>query len=372
MGQVILIIFLFYLILMFLLAFGWQKTLHHSRPVKREYLPGISVIIPVRNEQANIISLLQQIRAQDYPPEKLDVWVVNDHSEDATAERVQAWLAQYPSTNFRLITLPESLSGKKAALTEGIARATGELIVTTDADGSVGQSWLHAMADSFQPHVQMVCGAVRIAPGNNFFQALQATEFAALMGTGAATLAFGIPTMCNGANLAFRKQSFEEVDGYAGNHHIPSGDDEFLLRKIIHRYPKGVVFNANVESVVTTRGVSSLRDFFNQRVRWAGKWRAHGIGASSWLAAWIFLFHLTVLAVVTLTFMGLLPAMDAGLLLGARLIAEASFLHRVQKFLAIRFRVTSFFVLQIVYPLYVVFFALAANLLATEWKGRKI
>ncbi len=37
--------------------------------------------------------------------------------------------------------------------------------------------------------------------------------------------------MCNGANLAFRKDVFNEVSGYKGNIQIASGDDEFLMRK---------------------------------------------------------------------------------------------------------------------------------------------
>jgi poly-beta-1,6-N-acetyl-D-glucosamine synthase len=374
MVQVVLFVFLLYFLLMILLLEGWRKAIRQTspQPLGDESKPFISVIIPIRNEQENIVNLLNGIVRQNYPSEKFEVIMVNDHSEDSTREVVETWLAKHSLPNFRFICLPATLAGKKAALAEGIKTAKGEIIVTTDADVSVGDGWLKATAALFHPSIQMVCGAVRILPGKSFFGEGQAIEFASLIGTGAATLALGIPTMCNGANLAFRKNVFEEVGGYTGNEHIPSGDDEFLLKKVIKRYPKGVDFNRNAESVVSVKALASPHEFFMQRVRWAGKWRAHGAVTSAFLAGFVFLFYVTMLLVLPLTLLGILPATDAGLLLGGKIIIEALFLFEVMKFLSVRFNGLWFFVLQWVYPLYVIFFGLAASFLTVSWKGRKI
>jgi poly-beta-1,6-N-acetyl-D-glucosamine synthase len=374
MVHVVLYVFLLYFLLMILLLEGWRKAIRQTsrQRVGEESTPFISVIIPIRNEQENIVNLLNGIDRQNYPSEKFEVIMVNDHSEDNTQDVVEKWRAQNSRANFRFINLTTPVTGKKAAITEGVKSAVGDIIVTTDADAAVGTGWLIATAALFQPSVKMVCGAVRILPGKSFFGEGQAMEFASLIGTGAATLALGIPTMCNGANLAFRKSAFEEVGGYAGNAHIPSGDDEFLLRKIIQRYPKGVDFNRNTESVVSVEALTSLQEFFMQRVRWAGKWRAHGARASAFLAVFIFLFYVFVLSVLPLTVLGVLSVGDAGLLLGGKLIIEGVFLFEVSKFLSVRFNGLSFLTLQFVYPLYVVFFALAASFLTVSWKGRKI
>ena len=48
--------------------------------------------------------------------------------------------------------------------------------------------------------------------------------------------------MCNGANIAYTKKIFEEVNGFKGNEHIASGDDEFLMHKIFEKYPDKVLF----------------------------------------------------------------------------------------------------------------------------------
>ena len=72
--------------------------------------------------------------------------------------------------------------------------------------------------------------------------ALMGLEFAGLVGVGAACLARQQPTMCNGANLAYRRAAFEAVGGYADNAHLASGDDEFLLHKIHAAFPGTAAF----------------------------------------------------------------------------------------------------------------------------------
>jgi hypothetical protein len=63
-----------------------------------------------------------------------------------------------------------------------------------------------------------------------------------LVGSGACAMMIGKPNMCNGANIAYPKAVFEEVNGFDGNEHIASGDDEFLMHKIAEKYPNQIVF----------------------------------------------------------------------------------------------------------------------------------
>jgi cellulose synthase/poly-beta-1,6-N-acetylglucosamine synthase-like glycosyltransferase len=77
--------------------------------------------------------------------------------------------------------------------------------------------------------------------------------------------------MCNGANLAYTKKAFEEVNGFAGIDTIASGDDMLLMHKIYTRYPGKVMFLKSKDAIVQTEPVSSVKEFFNQRIRWASK-----------------------------------------------------------------------------------------------------
>ena len=77
--------------------------------------------------------------------------------------------------------------------------------------------------------------------------------------------------MCNGANLAYERKLFYEVDGFAGIDHIASGDDMLLMHKIAKKYPGKIYYLKSVDAIVSTHPMQSWKQFFNQRIRWASK-----------------------------------------------------------------------------------------------------
>jgi cellulose synthase/poly-beta-1,6-N-acetylglucosamine synthase-like glycosyltransferase len=373
MWWLMVIVFSGYYLLVVFLCIGWWRSVKPRHSNKKQVdKPFLSVIIPVRNEAHTITRLLDTLSNQDYAAENFEVVVINDHSSDKTEEVVNAWTKENPEISLTLLNQDAEHQGKKDALTRGIGYAKGEIVVTTDGDCVVQSGWLSSIAYAFDQDVQLVVGAVRLREDHSFFSKLQVVEFASLVGTGVATLGCGIPTMCNGANLAFRKSVFEEVIGYVENEHIASGDDEFLLRKVAARYPKGVCFNNLSDGVVEARPAVSLKEFFQQRIRWAGKWKAHGIGFSSVLAFFIFTFHALTILLPVLAGLQLLSWTVALTLLIGKLFLEAVFLFPVLRFCTGRFYALFFLLLQFMHPFYVVCFGLAANFLRTEWKGRKI
>ena len=210
------LLFFAYVILVVLLTIGWIKSIAaEPLPVLRADLM-VSVIIPVRNEQANIGNLLEDLRKQSH--RKFEVIIVNDHSGDLTT----AIVVEFTKRDTRFILLPTQGEGKKKALTTGINASTGEIIITTDGDCRVGSDWLTTISNYFTvPNTKMVFGGVRLQ-GLSFFSIVQSHEFLSLIGTAAATLWYGFPSMCNGANLAFRKATFIEVGGYTkiGRAHV--------------------------------------------------------------------------------------------------------------------------------------------------------
>jgi cellulose synthase/poly-beta-1,6-N-acetylglucosamine synthase-like glycosyltransferase len=246
----------------------------------------ISVIIPARNEEDNIVSCLDSVCNQSYPKELFEVLVVDDFSTDRTAAIIESYAAQ----GVRLISLKDFVqdglnSYKKKAIEIAIAQSTGELIVTTDADCIVQQNWLRTIAAFYEENrpefIAMPVGICLAANSENtqkkntpqgvFLQAFQALDFMTLQGITGASVYKKIHSMCNGANLAYTKKAFKEVSGFAGIDNIASGDDMLLMHKIYKAHPDKVLFLKSKDVIVQTEPVHSIKEFFNQRIRWASK-----------------------------------------------------------------------------------------------------
>jgi poly-beta-1,6-N-acetyl-D-glucosamine synthase len=366
MAIILIFIFGVYFISILTLLYGWEKALTKPIPLSSS-LKTISVVVPIRNEEQNIEKLLNSLVALHYPKEKLQIILVNDHSTDRSVQLISKFLTE----NILLINLESARSGKKAALSKGIEHSTPEIIVTTDADCIQHQDWLLSINDFFEgDNIQMVVGPVAIDPTTSWFAKLQAIEFSSLIGSGAAMLHWGIPAMANGANLAFRKSAFVSVGGYEGNQHIPSGDDEYLLKKVFEKFPEGVVFNNKPASVVRTLPMNSFSSFINQRLRWAGKWKYQDDWKVKAAAVAVFCFQAFMLVIYVLAIVNRHEL--AAILILAKVGLEGVFLFRVCQFLGVRFSLLPFVGLQLVYPFYVVFTAMASFLVMPIWKDRKL
>ena len=228
-----LIITILYLLLIGSFVFGFDKIqlfiLQDTAPKTK-----FSVIIPFRNESDNLPDLLQSIESLNYPKELFEVFLVDDTSEDNSVETiVKSGVDVIIIPNKRITNSP-----KKDAITTAISYAKYEWIITTDADCVLPKYWL----DSFDEFIQKnkaVCivGPVTFSLQNNFLGRFQLLDILSLQG---ATIGgFGIkqPFMCNGANFAYTKTVFNQINGFDGNESIASGDDIFLLEKIAKKKP---------------------------------------------------------------------------------------------------------------------------------------
>jgi biofilm PGA synthesis N-glycosyltransferase PgaC len=163
---------------------------------------------------------------------------------------------------------------------------------------------------------------------------------------------------------------FEEVGGYHDNMHIPSGDDEFLLRKIATIHPQSVWFMNVPDAVVRTKTMSTWSQFFNQRVRWAGKWRYNTSLLTMFVAVYVFLVQLAIaIAFLQLSVSGWIPILS---LLCVRFVLEAILLYNVSRFSGIRWNWGAFVALQIAYPFYVLMVSIASQFMTYTWKDRRL
>ncbi|MFT4032180.1 MAG: glycosyltransferase [Siphonobacter sp.] len=355
------------------LCMGWEKWLQYRPGTTSSVKPlRISVIIPVRNEAENILALLEDLQQQTLPPDQFEVIIANDHSIDNTAELVENFQANYRLTVLNLSSESGS-SPKKRAISQALQIAQHEWIVSTDGDCRVGPDWLSSII-TYQQHSQakLIAGLVTFHDEGTLASRIQIIEFASLVGTAAVSMFLKRPNMCNGANLSYAKSAFYEVGGFTGNEQLASGDDEFLMHKIAARFPDDVHFLNQQEAIVSTFAHHSWQSFYQQRRRWASKWKFYSDWKVSALAIFVFLVHLSVIIAVTGWITGVWPGWVMALVVLAKCTAEFLFLAKVARFLKQTAAIFCIPFTQLIYPFYVCFFGLLAQGKGYRWKGRKL
>ncbi|SHL78995.1 glycosyltransferase [Hymenobacter psychrotolerans] len=344
-------------------------------PGQHEERPRFSVLIAARNEAENLPLLLADLRRQTLPAPQFEVLIVDDHSTDATAEVAAADSGAVEVRVIRLAEVPGAGTGKKAALQAALAQARAPWVVCTDADCRLHPDWLRSYAALLAeagPEVRFVSGPVLLTGPETWLASLSGLEFAGLVGTGAASIGAGLPTMCNGANLAYHRDAFAAVAGFAGNEHLASGDDEFLMHKLHAAFPGSIRFLKHPAALVRTAGPPTLAALLRQRVRWASKWRHYRHPASQRLAVLVLLANVALAAgALALPWLPVLApwAATAWLL---KLGADVWFLSPVLRFLGRRRWLWWVPVLQLAYAPYALAVGLAGLRGGYVWKGRAV
>ncbi|HEU0065219.1 MAG TPA: glycosyltransferase, partial [Flavisolibacter sp.] len=265
--DIIFIFFILYTCLIFYYWYGWTALKNPTyHPGVKEF---ISIIIPVRNEENNIEALLESLKNQTYPASLFEIILVDDFSTDQTATLIN----NYRLDNSILIQPADNNnSSKKKAIAAGIQIARGKLIVTTDADCRPFPTWLDNLNTFYSvSNVEFIAAPVKMDYNNKLIEIFQALDFLTLQGITGASAYYNIHVMCNGANMAYSRKAFQEVNGYEGVDTIASGDDMFLMHKIKTKFPGKTGFIKSKDAIVSTNAIPRLTGFFSQRKRWASK-----------------------------------------------------------------------------------------------------
>ena len=397
---ILLILFGLYFLLILFYWRSWRSIPHfkphtypeHSRRANLKLQTKISVIIPARNEEQNIAACLDSVCNQTYPKELFEVLVIDDHSTDNTAIIINTYAVQ----NVKLISLKDLISGdinsyKKKAIEIAIARSTGELIVTTDADCYVPANWLQTIAAFYeQQQPEFIAAPVAILPSPSgeglgvrwFIEIFQALDFMTLQGITGASVYKKIHSMCNGANLAYTRKAFEEVAGFSGIDAIASGDDMLLMHKIYKRYPDKVMFLRSKEAIVQTEPVRTIREFFNQRIRWASKAGKYDDKRIFWVLLLVYMVNVVLLLLPVLALTGNVQYSMFNIqysiwalwivLLFLKTIIELLFLYPVAKFFNKQRLLWLFLLMQPFHILYTVVAGFLGAFGSYTWKERSV
>jgi len=326
-------------------------------------------VIPIRNESSNIENLLTDLSLQDYPEERFEVILVDDHSKDVTLELINQF-----KTNIRcrVIQLSDHDYGKKAALIKGLKATNTDLVLTTDGDCRLKKHWISEMAEFYSSRpAKLIFGTVLFSDKNTFWDKMQSLEFLSLVTAAAGMAGIQKPILCNAANMGFDRKSYLRF----ANHHpsqIVSGDDIFYLHWLKKRHPDEIHFLKSPSSFVVTTSPESLRDFIGQRIRWTSKSKYYRDRHSIITALIIFIVSFSLLGLLVGSFFCKLSLQGFLLLFIVKGIADFIFLYKMTSFYNMRHLLKVFMPLEFIYFFYVTVIGITGNLFSFNWKGRKI
>jgi len=262
----------FYLLVHFGLLEG-LKRLDYSRTSEQ---PFVSVIVAARNEEINIPELLKCLMHQTY--KQCEIIIVNDRSNDGTAERIADFQKNY--SHIRLITiahLSDDMPAKKNALRTAIEASKGEILCFTDADCFPPPRWIEELVNSFQPDVGLVAGySPYRMPGQDtsragsssrvLFKFIAYEEFRAALWA-ASSIGWNLGWLCTGRNLAYRRTVYDELHGFEKIKMSISGDDDLFLQLVRRHTSWKIHYVKTQESFVPTLPPMNFWSFVEQRKR---------------------------------------------------------------------------------------------------------
>jgi cellulose synthase/poly-beta-1,6-N-acetylglucosamine synthase-like glycosyltransferase len=207
---------------------------------------------------------------------------------------------------------------------------------------------------------------------SNLLQTFQSLDFLVLQGITAASMQKKIHNMCNGANLAYERKVFFEVNGFTGIDHIASGDDMLLMQKISQRFPDKLYYLLSKEVIVNTQSAKTWKEFFNQRIRWASKATNYNdikIFSALFL---VYFFNCSLLALLIAGFWFHYLWLGFAAILIVKTIIELAFIIPVARFYNQQNLIKLFPIYQPLHIFYTVLAGWLGIFGSFEWKGRRV
>ena len=269
------------------------------RPVRidPDFTPGVSIIIPCFDEEEWIQRTIHSCINQDYPVDKLEVIIVDDHSNDRSPERVEEMIAQlkaadtsnnayHVSERIRFLRQPMNL-GKRNAMAHGAREAKHELLVFVDSDSFLDP---FAVRNIVQPFKDREMGGVsgRTDVANTYTNSLtkmQAVRYSiAFRIMKAAEGYFDAATCLSGPLSCYRKDLvLKYMDAWLNQTFFGQkatfGDDRSMTNFIL-RYNRTTYQDSAVCMTIVPR---SYGVFLRQQMRWKRSWLRESLIASRYM-----------------------------------------------------------------------------------------
>lgn len=231
-------------------------------------LPTLTLLLTVHNEEKRVIPRLNDVLAQDYPTELLEILVASDGSRDQTDKLVRDFAASHPERQIRLVALAAQ-GGKSAAQNLAIPQASGEVVVLTDARTRFAPGFLLAIAAPYaDPLVGCVGGRVEFPGDGSDIARGQGRYWRSEMVLRACESRLGILAVASGQAMSFRRSLFCPLPEHIGDDCIIPLDVAAAGRKVLHQP------DARALDVNETNSRREFRARARMTVRnWQGTWR---------------------------------------------------------------------------------------------------
>lgn len=333
---------------------------------KRVAKPGagtltVSVLVPFRNEAANLTQLIATLDASN-----LQQFIfIDDASEDEGAALVQAVVEQ----DDRFMLCSAQSAGKKHALREGLKHATGEVILTLDADVHLTPGWLQRMQENLRTFPSTLwIYPVLIERPMRFHERFEALDVLSLTASTQAFAKSGNAIMASGAALAVRRDFYTKAIEQL-RHEMASGDDVFLVHYAT-RLKKPVFVADQHDDTVFVAPQPDWKSFFMQRIRWGQKSTAYRNTLALFTAVIVLVTNVLFLAVLgILLFTG--HPLALALLLG-KIVADLFAVFPTALRLKQLHLLPMLVPMSVLYPLYIAVSGVGGFFVRPVWKGRKI
>lgn len=363
-----------------LLLILWKRK---KRNLPKEFVfPGITIIVPMRNEAKNVNRMYDELIKQNYD-HAYEIIFVDDNSEDETLELLNK-LPQNNTIRHYVIALGEqNLTGKKAAIHAAVMQAKGEWLITVDADTYRNEKWLVSIASKTYKSDLLIL-PLSIKSNGTWLNQLQRTENQFLQALTEASFNVYKPILCNGANLAIRQDAwfklYHKVD--KRNKIYVSGDDTLLLDDFYHNKAQ-VNYVYDRSSEVTTDASADWWTFVQQRLRWHSKNFAYRSFHFYVFGAWVLLGNGTIWLSLILSFFISKGLYFVLLMLFIKAIAEFNSIKYWQSLMeqssevefkkenSLKNDLKSLLVLMF-YPFVILLLIVLNTFVKPEWKGRAI
>ncbi len=229
-------------------------TLFIKKPYeKKDIEPSVTLLIPAHNEERVIKNKIENTLTLDYPKNKLEVIIILDECTDKTKDI----LSSYIKDNIKIIE-QKPRKGKMAALNMAIAKASGEIILFSDANSIYKKDVIRKIIRNFKDaRIGCVCGELRYKNSPDGDKEVEGVYWKYERFLKIRESLLQSLLVVNGSIYAIRKELFEEVE--------ESLADDFVIPMRIAKKGYGLVYEP--EARATEKPSESIKDEFNRKVR---------------------------------------------------------------------------------------------------------
>jgi hyaluronan synthase len=278
----------------FLLSRYLFGALYRSVPIDKDYTPGVTIIIPCFNEEEWIQRTILSCVNQDYPVDKLEIIVVDDHSNDRSVEKIDEIIEKLKNEDqhyeiakrVSYIVQPQN-KGKRDALCEGVKVAQHDLIVFVDSDSFLDPFAIRNIVQPFKdPKMGGVAGRTDVA--NTYTNALTKMQsvryYIAFRVMKAAEAYFDGVTCLSGPLSCYRKEIImDNMDRWLNQKFLGQratfGDDRSMTNFVLRHHRTSYQDTAICSTIVPNKH----KVFLKQQMRWKRSWLRESIMAAKFM-----------------------------------------------------------------------------------------